>query len=105
MRDSGEDCLKVIDVRADAGRVVSLLVATTSLAIVFFWGSSEAFHLSVVIVVLPLGCIWYGAEIGDFVGMSANGENEVGNFLGVLVAVVGWVVLFAMLASIVFFSF
>ncbi|MDZ7656524.1 MAG: hypothetical protein U0997_11320 [Sulfurimicrobium sp.] len=105
VRDSSEDCPKAVDVKAEAGRVASLLVALACLAIAYFFGSSEVFHLSVAVVVLPLGCIWYGTEIGSFVGMSANGESETGSFFGVLVALVGWVALFAMLASIVFLSF
>jgi hypothetical protein len=105
VRDSSEDCSKAVDVRAEVGRVASLLVAFAYLAMAYFFGSSEAFHLSVTVVVLPLGCIWYGNEIGSFVGMTANGESEAGNFFGVLVAAVGWVVLFAMLAGIVFSSF
>lgn len=105
VRDSSEDCPKAVDVRAEAGRVASLLVAFACLVMAYFFSSSEVFHLSVAVVVLPLGCIWYGAEIGSFVGMSASGESEAGNFFGVLVVLVGWIALFALLASIVFISF
>lgn len=105
VRDSSEGCLKVVDVKAEVGRVASLLVAIACLAIAFFFGSSEAFHFSVVVVVLPLGCIWYGTEIGSFVGMTTNGENEAGSFFGVLVVLVGWAMLFAMLVSIVYLTF
>ncbi|MDP2783822.1 MAG: hypothetical protein Q8O38_04420 [Sulfurimicrobium sp.] len=83
---------------------MSLLVALACLVMARFFGSGEAFHLTIAVVVLPLGCIWYGNEIGGFVGMSANGEGGVGNVVGVLITVAGWTVLFTMLAIIVFFA-
>jgi len=89
----------------EIGRAVSLLMALACLVIAHFFGSGEAFHLVVIVVVLPLGCIWYGNEIGSFAGMPASGEGGVGNVVGVIITVVGWVVLFAMLAIIVFSAF
>lgn len=104
MRDSNGNCSKAGGERAEIGRAVSLLVALACLVVARFFGSGEAFHLAVTVVVLPLGCIWYGNEIGSFVGMSAHGEGDVGNIVGVLITVAGWAVLFTMLAIIVFFA-
>lgn len=105
MRDSNENCPKAGGVLAEISRAVSLLAALACLATAYFFGSGEVFHLSIIVVVLPLGCIWYGSEIGGFVGMSADGEGGAGNVVGALITVTGWAVLFAMLATIVFIAF
>lgn len=81
----------------EISRVLSLLVAISCLIVAYLYGSSEVFHLGVVIVVLPLGCIWYGNEIGSFVDMSASEEGGGDNFTGVLIVVAGWVGLLVML--------
>jgi hypothetical protein len=89
---------------AEISRAVSLLAALACLALAYLSGSGEAFHLAVSVVVLPLGCIWYGNEIGGFVGLSADGEGGVGNVVGALITITGWAALFAMLATIAFFA-
>lgn len=104
MRDSNENWPGVGGVRAEIGRAVSILVALACLVIAYFLRSGEVFHLAITVVVLPLGCIWYGNEIGGFVGMTTTGEDGVGNVVGALITVVGWVVLFAMLAAIVYYA-
>lgn len=87
--------------RAEVVRAASLVVALASLALAHFLGTGEAFHLAVIVVVIPLGCVWYGDEIGDLVGMTANGEDGVGNIVGTLITLAGWIALFAILAIIV----
>lgn len=84
---------------------MSILVALTCLVVAYFFGSGATFHLAIAIVVIPLGCIWYGNEIGSFVGMPANGEGGVGNVVGVAITIVGWIVLVSMLVFMVFFAF
>lgn len=85
------------EVGTEIKRMASLLVAFTCLVITFFFGSRETLHLAVTVVVLPLGCIWYGGEIGSFVGMSADEKDGTSNITGALIAGAGWVVLFSML--------
>lgn len=85
----------------EIGRALSLLVALSCLIVAYLYGSSEMFHLGIVIVVLPLGCIWYGNEIGGFVDMSASEEGGADNFTGMLITVTGWVSLLIMLLVIV----
>jgi hypothetical protein len=99
------ELLKVADVRAEIGRVASLLVALACLLIAHLFGSREVLHLAITVVVLPLGCIWYGNEIGSFVGMSAHEEGGAGKIAGALITAAGWIALFAMLAIVVFFAF
>jgi hypothetical protein len=105
VRDSNVTSLKADGLGAEIGRAVSILVALACLAIARFSGSGATFHFAIAVVVLPLGCIWYGNEIGGFVGISANEEGGDGNVVGVVITVTGWVVLVSMLAFIVFFAF
>jgi hypothetical protein len=93
------------DARAEVGRVVSLLVALACLVMAHLSGNRETLHLAMTVVVIPLGCIWYGNEIGSFVGMSANDEGGAGKVAGALITVAGWAALFAMLAMVGFFAF
>ncbi|MEW5943107.1 MAG: hypothetical protein AB1710_04535 [Pseudomonadota bacterium] len=87
--------------KGEIGRIVSLLVAIASLAIAYFFGKGGTFHLALTVLVLPLGCIWYGSEIGGFVGAPVDGEVKRGNIAGTLITVAGWVVLFAILAGLI----
>lgn len=88
---------------AEIGRAVSLFVALGCLLVAYFSGNGETFHFSLVLVVLPLGCIWYGNEMGGFAGGLAN-EEDGGNIAGMLITVVGWIALLIMLAVIVFIA-
>jgi len=87
--------------RLDAGRVASILVAIVCMAVAHFLVKHEILHLAIAVLVLPLGCIWYGSEIGFFVGMSATGEDNPGNAIGTAIKIVGWIILFAILAGLI----
>lgn len=87
--------------QVEFGRGTSLLVALACLVGAFFFGNGETFHLVLVVVVLPLGCIWYGHEIGGFVDISANETGDAGNIVGVVIVVIGWGALLALLVTIV----
>ena len=94
----------IMCLRAEIGRAVSILVAIACLAITYFFGRSAVFHLAIAFVVIPLGCIWYGNEIGGFIGTSANEEASTGYFAGAVITITGWAVLISMFAFIVFFA-
>ena len=85
----------------DAGRVASILVAIGCMAVAHFLVKHEILHLAIAVLVLPLGCIWYGSEIGFFVGMPAAGEDSPGNAIGTAIKITGWIVLFAILAGLI----
>lgn len=87
-------------IRTEIGRAVSLIMALACLLVAYFSGNGETFHIALVLVVLPLGCIWYGNEMGGFAGGLAN-EEDGGNIAGMLITVVGWIALLSMLAVIV----
>lgn len=104
MRDSNKNHQKAGNSPTEISRAASLLVALACLVTAYFFGNSGAFHFAVTVVVLPLGCIWYGNEIGSFAGMSADGEGGAGNVVGTLITAGGWSVLLAMLAFSAFGS-
>ena len=85
----------------DAGRVVSILVAIVCMAVAHFLVKHEILHLAIAVLVLPLGCIWYGSEIGFFVGQPATEEGGPGNAIGAAIKIFGWIILFAILAGLV----
>lgn len=105
MRDSNENHPKAGSSPAEIGRAASLLTALACLVMAYFSGNSGVFHLAITVVVLPLGCIWYGNEIGGFANMSSDGEGGTGHIVGALITVAGWAVLLAMLAAIAFSAF
>lgn len=102
MQNSKENYQKATGISTEINRVASLSASLACLAAAYLSGSIEVFHLAITIVVLPLGCIWYGSEIGDFAAMQTDGGREVGNAIGTFIVVAGWVVLVLMLAIIVF---
>lgn len=88
--------------RPEIGRAISLLVALACLIMAYLFWSREVFHLVVTVVVLPLGGIWYGREIGSFAGTSPSGEDGAENVVGAFITIAGWIILFSMLAIIGF---
>lgn len=105
MRHLNEGCPEIETAKQDAGRIVSLLVAIACMAVAYFFGTRGTFHLTITILVLPLGCIWYGSEIGSFVGAPVTDEDRPGNVVGTLITLAGWIILLAILAIIVFSAF
>jgi hypothetical protein len=88
-----------------ACRAASLVAAAACLAIARLFVGGGAFHLAVVVVVLPLGCIWYGTEIGAIVCANADRDGDAGRRIGGLIAAVGWAGLGVMLIGIVYLAY
>jgi hypothetical protein len=85
----------------EASRVISSLLAIASLGVAYALLSDGAFHLTVTLMVLPLGCIWYGEEIGSF---TVNEDDNSRNPIGALITYAGWVMLLLMAGLIVWFA-
>lgn len=105
VREHEPELLEKGGIPVGISRPVSLLAALACLGIAYFSGGGATFHLAVIVVVLPLGCIWYGDEIGGFMEMSAQRGGGSGNAVGKLITVAGWVGLVSLFAIIVFFAF
>lgn len=101
MPDSDENHSMQGSMATTMSRAVSLLAAIACLTIARFFTDSAVFHLALAVVVLPLGFIWYGREIGGLVGAATDGESNAGRLVGALIAISGWVALGAMLAVVV----
>jgi 4-hydroxybenzoate polyprenyltransferase len=86
------------DIRYEITRIVSVLVALVGLAIAYWSPNVGVFHFTLAFVVLPLGCIWYGREIGGF---TADAEDDTHNPVGSLITYLGWIILFGMVAVLV----
>lgn len=78
----------------EIARGISLLVALAGLAIAYRSPDDWIFHFALAFVVIPLGCIWYGKEIGSF---SMSEENAGQNPLGLMITLLGWILLVGML--------
>jgi len=77
----------------ELGRVVSVLAALVGLILAYLAPNTGVFHFTLAFVVLPLGCIWYGREIGSF---STSEEDGTYNPVGALITYTGWTVLVVM---------
>ena len=86
------------DTRYEIARIISVLVALVGLAIAFGSPNVGVFHFTLAFVVLPLGCIWYGREIGGF---TADAQDDADNPVGTLITYLGWITLFGMVAVLV----
>jgi hypothetical protein len=86
------------DTQLEIGRVISVLIALVGLAIAYRSPSVGVFHFTLAFVVLPLGCIWYGGEIGGF---TADVEVDTPNLVGSLITYAGWITLLGMLAVLI----
>jgi len=85
------------DTPFEIGRVISVLVALVGLVLAYWFSSAGVFHFAVAFVVLPLGCIWYGKEIGSFATAEAEDAH---NPIGSLITYTGWIVLSIMVAML-----
>jgi hypothetical protein len=105
MPDSDENHSNQRGRRTETSRAASLLAAIACLAIARLFASGEVFHLAVVTVVVPLGFIWYGDEIGVLVGTPTDGEGGTGKVVGALITIAGWILLGAMLAIVILLGY
>lgn len=86
------------DTQIEIGRVISVLIAVVGLAIAYWSPRVGVFHFALAFVVLPLGCIWYGGEIGGF---TADAEDDTPNPVGLLITYTGWITLLGMVAVLI----
>ena len=88
-------------------RALSLIVAAGYLGITSFFAYSQGKVLANLLLIsgallLPLACIWFGDELGEYVG-AVPGPAVTRKSPGWMVKVGGWVLL--LLPAIVFFWF
>jgi len=86
-------------------RVLSLIIAAGYVLITLLGGLSRSVPAAIgsvllvsVVLLLPLACIWYGDEVGGYMGM-LPGPAINRSTPGVFVKVGGWILLLLPLAA------
>ena len=84
-------------------RITSIIVAVAYLAIAYSGVGGEAALRTLLFLILPLACIWFGDEMGSFTGIM-RGQYVNATTPGCLVTVGGWLLLaLPAIIGIVFF--
>lgn len=88
----------------ERGRVISgLLAVAYTLAAHLIW-DTEAWFFLTTYMVLPLGAIWFGREVGDFATLT-NLNAEVPDPLpGLIVVFIGWLLMLPPLVALIIYS-
>ena len=86
-------------------KIISLLIALVYLIVAFISGGSETLLQILVFLLLPLGVIWFGDELGGYTGRLIRLHYVVSSSPGYLVRFMGWVLLLlpAILLSMLYF--
>ncbi|HBC85472.1 MAG TPA: hypothetical protein DCZ94_00815 [Lentisphaeria bacterium] len=74
-------------------KVASILVALFYLAMVYAYQDSSAVLDTLILLIIPLGCIWFSDEIGGT--DSGLGEESSKKSAQKIVAAAGWLILLA----------
>jgi hypothetical protein len=86
----------------DWNRLLSGLLAAIYIITAFAEAGAEAGLKVVGFVILPLACIWFGDEMGDYIGQSGSGYITQKS-PGFLVCILGWLLLlFPIVIEVVF---
>jgi len=88
------------------GKILSLFIAAAYLIFADVALGSEMFFKILIFLVFPLACIWFGSEIGGFVGFSGLGRPAITKTsTSGLIRFMGWVFLLLPLLFIIIFVF
>ena len=79
--------------KLNRSRIISLAVAVAYIVISYFTGEKGVWFILETYLVLPLGCIWYGEELGSMAGLSLFGVDEPNDTLGIFIQALGWLLL------------
>ncbi len=84
-------------------RIISgLLAAGYTVAAHLLWENGGWFFLATYLV-LPLGAIWFGREIGDFATLTSS-DAEPDPLPGLFVILIGWLLMLPPLAALFIYS-
>ncbi len=76
----------------DWNRILSGVLAGIYLILAFVGGGIEAALRILLYLLLPLACIWFGDEMGDYTGI-VRGQGITKSSPGWLVRILGWLLL------------
>jgi hypothetical protein len=84
------------------GKFLSLLIAVAYTAAIIFQDHGITFSVvrASLVLLIPLGLIWFPEEIGSFTGYVGRGGNIDTETPPIMVTVMGWVLLVGMPALV-----
>lgn len=85
------------------GKVLSAIIAIVYLGVACASEGAEAVIVCIVYLALPLACIWFSEEMGEFTGI-ARGHLVTSTSSGCAVAGMGWVLLLLPVAVGLYFA-
>jgi hypothetical protein len=78
----------------DWNRLLSLIVSVSYVVGTLVLGGLDGtVFLILGYLVFCLGCIWYGEEMGDFIGIGSKGIYISSPTPGIFIQIIGWVLL------------
>lgn len=72
-------------------RILSLIISIAYL--LFAINQDSRWPVMLGFLMLPLGCIWFGDELGGFIGVGSKGIFISETTPGIFVQIVGWLLL------------
>lgn len=85
----------------DLNRLISAIIAIIYLTIATYSLGGKGFLGMIRFLILPIGCIWYGEDLGNYTG-SIMSQGISRPSAGCVVSFVGWLLLFLPLFQIVY---
>lgn len=83
-------------------RILSLIIYAAYLIVAIINGDKGTWPIASVALLLPLGCIWFGDELGGYVGLASNLIFISDTTPGIFIQIIGWVFLL-MPAAVLYF--
>jgi hypothetical protein len=81
-------------------RILSGVLAATYLVLAFLVAGGEGSLRIAMFLVLPLACVWFSDELGDYIGQTGSGYITERS-PGILVRIMGWLLLFMPIIMVV----
>lgn len=76
------------------GKTISLVISIIYLIFAYITGSSELLLKTLLFLLLPLACIWFGEAMGNYIGPAFGVRPHITKESpGCLVTFMGWVLL------------
>jgi len=73
-------------------RLLSLIIAVTYLVIAYVYGGGELLFRTFIYLALPMTAIWYGEELGSYMG-TMRLHQVTAQTPGIIVVIGGWILL------------
>ncbi|MDH3976139.1 MAG: hypothetical protein OEV42_17845 [Deltaproteobacteria bacterium] len=86
------------------GRIISGLMTLVYSVIAHFMWETEGWFFLTTYMVLPLGAIWFGREIGDFATLANLNAEEPDPLPGFIVVFMGWLLMVPPLIALIIYT-